>query len=269
MAEDFIQLCETLWRDWLAESLDVSSFIDATFDMNAAPEPYVSFDAGRRPLIALTTNPGMTMPHQLRSHVQQGNGLLNRGMDYAKAARMLGPFYKQKLSPRNPAKHRITKLLNLSSLLGAEGVLQIDACPFHSPFLTIPKKLALIREAAQHGLLARHVEAVQGYIAAQSVVVVSAVGTHESLWSGMKVSPWLAWLSTIAGLDLKNASFVRLVSRDAKTTCGAFVSSGSGVMKAHVLMMGNNNLPNSEALKERWTPSFGQVFVTAKVESGS
>ena len=35
MAEDFIQLCETLWRDWLAESLDVSSFIDATFDMNA------------------------------------------------------------------------------------------------------------------------------------------------------------------------------------------------------------------------------------------
>ena len=87
MAEDFIQLCETLWRDWRAESLDVSLFIDATFDMNAAPEPYVSFDAGRRPLIALTTNPGMTMPHQLRSHVQQENGPLNRGMDYATAAR--------------------------------------------------------------------------------------------------------------------------------------------------------------------------------------
>lgn len=247
MAEDFIQLCETLWRDWLAESLDVSSFVDATFDMNAAPEPYVSFDAGRRPLIALTTNPGMTMPHQLRSHVQQGNGPLNRGMDYAKAARILGSFYKQELSPSNPAKHRITKLLNLSSLLGAEGVLQIDVCPFHSP--TMPKKLALIRESAQHGLLARYVEAVQGYIAAQSVVVVSAVGTQKSLRPGMKVSPWLAWLSIIAGLDLKHASFVRLVSRDAKTTCGAFVSSGSGVMKAHVLMMGSNNLPNSEALK--------------------
>ena len=86
MAEDFIQLCETLWRDWLEESLDVSPFVDATFDMNAAPEPYVSFNAGRRPLIALTTNPGQTMPHQLRSHVQQGKGLLNRGMNYAEAA---------------------------------------------------------------------------------------------------------------------------------------------------------------------------------------
>jgi hypothetical protein len=161
--------------------------------------------------------------------VQQGKGLLNRGMDYAEAARILGPFYKRELSPRNPAKHRITKLLQLSTLLGTEGVLQIDVCPFHSP--TMPKKLALIRESAQHGLLARYVEAVQGYIAAQSVVVVLAVGTQKSLRSEMKVSPWLAWLTTITGLDLKNASFVRLVSRDAKTTCGAFVSSGSRVMK--------------------------------------
>ena len=114
MAEDFIQLCETLWRDWLEKYLDVPSFIDATFDMNAAPEPYVSFTAGRRPLIALTPNPRMTMLHQLRSHLQQGNGPLNRWMDYAEAARILGPFYRSELSPRNPAKHRITKLLNLS-----------------------------------------------------------------------------------------------------------------------------------------------------------
>jgi hypothetical protein len=65
----------------------------------------------------------------------------------------------------------------------------------------------------------------------------------------MKVSPWLAWLSTIAGLDLKHASFVRLGTKGAKTTCGAFVSSGSGAMKAHVLMMGSNNLPKSEQLE--------------------
>ena len=78
MAEDFLPLFETLWQDWLADSLTVSPFVQATFDMNAAPEPYVSFNAGRRPLIALTTNPGQTMPHQLRSHLQQENGLLNR-----------------------------------------------------------------------------------------------------------------------------------------------------------------------------------------------
>ena len=46
MTEDFIPLCETLWQDWLADSLTVSPFVEATFDMNAAPEPYVSFNAG-------------------------------------------------------------------------------------------------------------------------------------------------------------------------------------------------------------------------------
>jgi hypothetical protein len=249
MTEEFIPLCETLWQDWLADSLSVSPFVHATFDMNAAPEPYISFDAGRRPLIALTTNPGQTMPHQLRSHVQQGNDLLNPRMAYAEAARELGSFYQQELPSGSPAQSRITKLLQLSTLLGTDGVLQIEICPFHSPLLNISKKLALQREASQDGLLARYVDAVQRYIASQSVVIVSAVGTRESLASGMTVSPWLTWLSEIAELDLKHASFVPLVSRETKTTCGAFTTSARDVMKAHVLMMGSNNLPSAEGLK--------------------
>ena len=52
-----------------------------------------------------------------------------------------------------------------------------------------------------------------------------------------------------AGLDLKHAFFVQLVNRGTKTTCGAFASSARGVMKAHVLIMGNNNLPSAEGLK--------------------
>ena len=71
MAKHYIELCEGLWREWLAESLDVSSFIESTFDLQAAPEPYVLFNAGLQPLIALLTNPGQTMPHQLRENVKE------------------------------------------------------------------------------------------------------------------------------------------------------------------------------------------------------
>ena len=108
--------------------------------MNAAPEPYVSFNAGATTTYCLNDQSWHDYAAPVAEPWATGNGLLNRGMDYAKAARILGPFYRQKLSPRNPAKHRITKLLQLSSLLGTEGVLQIDACPFHSPFLTMRKK---------------------------------------------------------------------------------------------------------------------------------
>lgn len=38
-SSETLMLVETsLWRDWLVESLDVLSLIDATFDMNAVPE---------------------------------------------------------------------------------------------------------------------------------------------------------------------------------------------------------------------------------------
>ena len=59
----------------------------------------------------------------------------------------------------------------------------------------------------------------------------------------------LTRLSEIAGLDLKHASFVPLVSLNAKTTCGAFTASARDVLKTHVLMMGSNNLPSAEGLK--------------------
>ena len=66
MDDDFIELCEALWREWLAHSLEVSPFVTSTFDMNATPEPYLSFNVGQQPLIALTTNPGATMAIQAR-----------------------------------------------------------------------------------------------------------------------------------------------------------------------------------------------------------
>ena len=66
MGDDLIELCEALWREWLARSLEVSPLVTSTFDMNATPEPYLSFNVGQQPLIALTTNPGATMAIQAR-----------------------------------------------------------------------------------------------------------------------------------------------------------------------------------------------------------
>ncbi len=97
MKTDFCRYCEDLWTDWLDERLQVSSAISDRFDLSAAPEPYLKFDAGKRPLVALLTNPGQPMPHQKRNAVQRGNGPLSRDMKYAKAAASLGRYYRANL----------------------------------------------------------------------------------------------------------------------------------------------------------------------------
>ena len=244
MPESFMAFCESLWRDWLAGTLEISPFVRATFDLDAAPEPYLCFSAGARPLVALTTNPGATMRHQRRAAVQMDGGPLSTSATYSIAARALGDFYERHLT--GPAWRRIARLRSLSALMDADGVLQVEACPFHSAFL--PNKDGLLRAIRESGFLTRYVDHVQGFLRGQMVLIVCAAPSRVSLGSGMSLSAWVTWLAKLAGLDLERAEFVPLVTKGAKTTCGAFVSSSEGAPKALVLMMGGNHLPAEERL---------------------
>jgi len=251
MANNYIDLCESLWRDWLGESLDVSSSIESTFDLQAAPEPYVLFNAGMQPVVFLLTNPGQTMSHQLQENVKKDDvGPLTRNINYATAAQNLGVHYQTELiKPGNQAGHRIVRMLELSRLVGAHGVINVETCPFHSH--SLPNKMKLLKESTQVGFMKTYVQSLQTYLTEKPVVIVSAVSSKESLHGETKVSEWLAWQAQIAGLNFAAASFTPLVKKGDKTTCGAFVSTGVGVRatKALVLMMGSNNLPGDEGLK--------------------
>ena len=244
MQESFTAFCESLWRDWLAGTLETSPFVKAAFDLDAAPEPYISFSAGTRPLVALTTNPGATMPHQRRAAVRIDGGPLSTSAKYATAAKALGDFYEQRLT--GPARRRIARLRSLSALMGTDGVVQVEVCPFHSP--SLPKKDGLLRAIREDGLLTRYVDHVQRFLRDQMVLVVSAAPSRVSLGPGMSLSAWVTWQAKLAGLDLERAEFVPLVRKGAKTTCGAFVSSDNGAPKGLVLMMGGNHLPGEERL---------------------
>ena len=220
MAEAFIPFCETLWRDWLGGTLDVPPLVRTAFDLDAAPEPYIPFCAGAGPLVVLTTNPGATMDRQRRAAVQAGDGPLNATMDYATAARELGRFYEADLT--GPARRRIAGLTELSSWVGYEGVLQVEACPFHSPFLR--RKGALLQTIGEDGLLGRYTKHVRAFLQRRPVVALSAVSPRVSLRPETKLSPWPARLARIAGLVPERAEFVPLVAKGSKTTAAALVS---------------------------------------------
>lgn len=245
MAEAFIPFCEDLWSSWLAGRLDLPPFAHTAFDLDAAPEPYISFRAGAESLVALTTNPGATMPHQRRAEVQAGGGPLNPTLDYATAARALGAFYEVQLT--SAARRRVAGLRALASLAGFDGVLQVEACPFHSP--SLGRKPALLQTIREGGLLGRYAEHVRAFLRRRPVVIVSAVSTQDSLGPGIRLSPWLAWKAALAGLVPERAEFVPLVAKGSSTTAAALVSFDDKVPKAIVLMMGGNQLPAAKGLR--------------------
>lgn len=250
MAEDYIAFCEKIWRGWLDHRLTVSPLLRKVFELDAAPEPYVSFCAGEEPLVMLLTNPGGIMCHQCRAAVKAGDGPLSEKHKYAEDAPKLGCFYHTKLAG-HPAGHRIDQALKLSSWIGCGGVRQVDLFPFHSQSLPKNKKDALLHEIKtdKGGLLGSYVEHLQEFLRGRPVVSPQAAPTRDSLTPRTpKSSPWLTWIAETAGLDLKNAEFVPLlVKRDSKTTAAAWVSKKK-VRMALVLMMGTNNLPADEGL---------------------
>ena len=246
MSSAFFEYCESLWKSWLEGRLVASPFVDGAFDLDAAPEPYLSFRTGASPLFVLTTNPGGTMPHQLKSSVAAGAGPLNASMSYAAAASALGAFYEDPHNLKGPANRRIAALQSLARLVGRDGVFQVEACPFHSE--SFPGKGAFLDSLDTDGLLSEYVGRVQSFLRDRPVVIVAAVSTQVSLGPSLQLSKWLLWQANLAGLDLVAARFIPLVERRGKVTCGAFVSGEGEAVKALVLMMGGNHLPGNSGL---------------------
>jgi hypothetical protein len=139
--------CEQLWQGWLSRTMEVPTSLHTTFDLEAAPEPYVDFSAGANPPVELLTNPGYVLPEQRRGSIETGAGPIKSTMDYATVARTFGDFYEREL--RGAAAHRITAIRLLSEQLGFDGVLQVDACPFHSA--PLPNKDAVLGQVGFSG----------------------------------------------------------------------------------------------------------------------
>jgi hypothetical protein len=243
---DYKSFCEELWRSWLNETLELSPLLRAEFDVDSAPEPWLTFDGGAVPLVALTTNPGTTMTHQRREAIRSGQSFINGSSGYQIAAEALARFYSMEL--HGPARTRIDSLVRLSALAGYKGLLQVECCPFHSARL--PNKRGLIRESKGNGLLATYFCHLRQFLTERPVVAISAVSSRVPLSAGsVRSSEWLAWQTNLMGLDPDRATLIPLVSKGTKTTAAVLVSVVMGTPKALVLMMGGNHLPAAAGLE--------------------
>ena len=238
----YLDLCEALWRAWVRGEARLSPELGTLFDLDAAPEPYLSFDAGPEPLVVLTTNPGAPMPHQRRSAIRSGRSPASSEMGYSAVARAMADYYRRHLT--GAAARRIRGQLELASAAGYDGVLQVECCPWHSPRL--PNKGRLVRSLTADQQLSRYVEALKRYLSHRPVLAISAVSSRRPLNPEAGLSPWLQWQRALMGLE--PTDFIPLVRKGSSITSAALVDARR-TPKALVLMMGGNHLPSIENCK--------------------
>lgn len=238
----YMSLSDEWWRAWLSGERWGSPEVQRRFDLEAAPEPYLSFAAGDGPLVVLTTNPGATMPHQRWTSIASGASAASSEMPYATVAEVLADYYCTHLD--GPAARRITGQLQLAQAAGFEGVLQVECCPWHSPRL--PDKSRFLQLIAADEYLARYTETLKQDLAQRAVLAISAVSSKDHLNpSEIQLSPWLSWQCELMSLDHEGAEFIALVVKEGRITSAALVDRRGHQPKVLVLMMGGNHLPSS------------------------
>lgn len=241
---NYRKFCERIWRDWLGDTVQVSEYVQRTFELTAAPEPYIWLKPGKDALVALFTNPGKVLPHQKRDSILERNSFLKSSWPYESVATALGEFYLKNV--RNDAKRRNEALLELANAAGYDGVQYVECCPFHSG--KFPKKRQFIEKLPMDRLLAGYVEQLGAFLRSKPVIVLSAVSTQRSLTHKLTLSPWLEWQAGLIGLHQSEARFVPLLRKSDKTTAAAFISRVHGKPKVLVLTMGGNRFPGKAGL---------------------
>lgn len=246
MNSRLVSYCERLWREWMADTLELSPFIESEFQTKYLPEPYLGFGAGKKPLYVLTTNPGRGMSHQHRKAILSNKSFVLPEDTYQELMPKLADFYRTGL--KGTARRRIDGMIELAQQAGYDGLLQMESCPFHSKDL--PKKKKLLSCYDEEEFFQQYAGLVKETLRSVNVIGLSAVGTRKSI-SMKRVArrPWIVWQAAVMSFDLQRARLLPLVKKGTKVTSAFVYQRTRRFTKGLVLVMGGNHLPSAKHCK--------------------
>ena len=244
IAQVYLDYCEALWERWLNGRLSLPPDVAKRFELEHAPEPYIRFGEGRKPLYVLLTNPGKGLPHQRRGAILAGRSCLTARRSYYEASLRLGDFYKENLPPK-AARRKIEAMEDFKKLVGADCIVQFESIPFHSP--SLPGKRRVLKLTEEVAEFKDYTSALKTALSEVAVIAVSAVGSRESIsTSSLAGSNWLRWQASLLGIDPNHVTSRTLLKKGGAIT-QAFLHQRVGrCTRGLILTMGGAPFPRKE-----------------------
>jgi hypothetical protein len=244
IAQAYLDYCEALWKRWLNGRLSLPPDVAKRFQLEHAPEPYLRFGNGRKPLYVLLTNPGSGLPHQRRDTILAGQSCINRRMSYYEASLRLGDYYQEELPPK-AARRKIEAMVAFRQLMNADCIVQFESIPFHSP--SLPGKRRVLKLTEKVAEFKDYTSALKVALNEISVIAVSAVGSRESISTAtIAGSDWLRWQASLLGIDPNHVTICPLLKK-GRTVTQAFLYRRVGQFtRGLILTMGGAPFPSDE-----------------------
>lgn len=215
------------------------------FQIDYLPEPYLKFGECSNPLYVFTTNPGLGMPEQHRKNILGGKSIASPNDPYSTISKVMGNYYLQHL--KGAARNRIEAMIKLSNHSGFDGVIQIEACPFHSK--SLPKKDSLLEHLSNDPALNGYEQCLKSVFFEKTVIAVSAIGTQATISiDSIKNRRWLNWQAGLIRLKTCDSKILPIITKGEKDTSAFIYSRSEKSVSGFILMMGGNHLPKLESM---------------------
>ncbi len=237
---NYKNFCEQIYLNWRESPTNFDEF-SKDFQNNYLPEPYYSIRVGNNPLFILNNNPGGSLSFQEHS-------LFLKTFPNASTYTDVSLWLMDKYTGNNAiiggaAKTRVNRITQIAATLGYDGVENVETFFLHSN--SFSKKMFL-KKFSQNNTVNQYINTLTAYLIDKPVLIVSAISSKNSL-NLLEVSnnSWIKYQAEIAGLNLKEASFYGITSKNQKITAGLIKHRN----KFLVCTMGSNTIPKNTYLR--------------------
>lgn len=226
--KNYVEFCDTLLSNWKENKITLED--NYGFDLNALPEPYLTFGNGDSNVCFLTTNPGQVQDFQKRN-----SNFSTDGESYANLSKRLAKRYANQV--------RIKKMHEASNKLfpSSNGFTQFEISPFHSAKFPTKNKFAKYILNAENNLHTEYIDKLTSMLRKKNCISIQA---GKPLLERQD-QPWLILVSKILGVKIEEWKLIVFgYSEKGAATTGVWYYKKNNFFKLITFLDGHNDLPN-------------------------
>lgn len=236
---DYIEFCENLFSNWKDNKIDLQD--NYGFDLNALPEPYLTFGEVESQVCFLTTNPGGVMDFQKRT-----NNFSTTGESYADLSKRLGKHYEEVLN--GAAKTRIENMYEIAKTIDSKskGFIQVEISPFHSRNFPDKEKFSKDILKKDQSFHAQYVDALSSFLSNKNCICIqSGYPNLDRLDKN-----WITLISKIVNIRKTDWDLIEFKVKNGRATTGAFIHKNEDSFKVILFNSASNSCPKINSMTE-------------------
>lgn len=226
--KNYFEFCDTLLSNWKENKITLED--NYGFDLNAMPEPYLTFGNGDSKVCFITTNPGQVLDFQKRN-----SNFSTNGESYTNLSKRLAKLYANQV--------RIKKMHEASNKLypSSNGFIQFEISPFHSANFPNKNKFAKDILNAENNLHTEYIDKLTSFLSNKNCISIQ--GGKPLL--ERQDQPWLILVSKILGVKIGDWKLIVFgYSGKGKATTGVWYYKKNNFFKLITFVDSTNTIPN-------------------------